>query len=190
VLILARHGETTANVAGHLLGRADPPLTERGRQQAEDLATALAGVVGVVSSPLARARQTAEAFALPIEVDERWTELDYGVYDDRPPSELPASLWERWRVDPDFAPEGGESLSGLGQRVRAACEELVVRATEADIVVVSHVSPIKAGVAWALGVGEEVAWRMFVGLASITRVDVGRHGPLLVSFNERHFLRQ
>ena len=189
MLILARHGETTANVAGHLLGRTDPPLTGRGRQQAEELAAALPGVAGVISSPLARARQTAEAFALPIEVDERWTELDYGVYDDRPPSELPASLWERWRVDPDFAPEGGESLSGLGQRVRAACEELVVRATEADIVVVSHVSPIKAGVAWALGVGEEVAWRMFVGLASITRVDVGRHGPLLVSFNERHHLR-
>src|SRR5207237_8474258 len=147
VLIRARDGGTPATVAGPLLGRADPPLTDRGRQQAADLAAALSGVAGVVSSPLGRARQTAEAFALPVEIDERWTELDYGVYDDRPPSELPASLWERWRVDPDFAPEGGESLSGLGQRVRAACEELVVRATEADIVVVSHVSPIKAGVA-------------------------------------------
>jgi len=56
-------------------------------------------------------------------------------------------------------------------------------------VVVSHVSPIKAGVAWALEVGAEVAWRMFVGLASVTRIEIGRHGPLLVSFNERHHLR-
>ena len=189
MLILARHGETTANVAGHLLGRTDPPLTGRGRQQAEELAAALPGVAGVISSPLARARQTAEAFALPVEVDDRWTELDYGVYDDRPPSELPAALWDRWRVDPDFAPEGGESLTGLGRRVRSACEDLVARAAEADIVVVSHVSPIKAGVAWALEVGAEVAWRMFVGLASVTRIEIGRHGPLLVSFNERHHLR-
>jgi broad specificity phosphatase PhoE len=189
VLILARHGETTANVAGHLLGRADPPLTDRGRQQAADLAAALPGAAVVVSSPLARARQTAEGFGLPVEVDERWTELDYGVYDDRPPSEMPASLWERWRSDPDFAPEGGESLSGLGGRVRSACEDLAGRAAGADIVVVSHVSPIKAAVAWALGVGDAVAWRMFVGMASISRLDVGPHGPLLVSFNERHHLR-
>ena len=52
------------------------------------------------------------------------------------------------------------------------------------MVVVSHVSPIKAGVAWALGTGDEVAWRMYVALASITRVGVTERGPILRSFNE------
>ena len=81
-------------------------------------------------------------------------------------------------------PPGGESLTELGVRVRAACAELVDEIRTGDVVVVSHVSPIKAAVAWALGAGDELAWRMFVGLASISRISVGDRGPLLYSFNE------
>jgi broad specificity phosphatase PhoE len=57
---------------------------------------------------------------------------------------------------------------------------------DGDVVVVSHVSPIKAAAAWALGVGDEVAWRMYVAQASITRIGVGGPGglPSLRSFNE------
>ena len=186
MLILARHGQTAANAAGHLLGRADPPLTEEGERQARALEWALAGAAVIVSSPLQRARATADAIAGggPVEVDDRWTELDYGDYDDRPPGDVPPELWQRWRVDPDHRPPGGESLSELGVRVRAACADLAPRAAEADVVVVSHVSPIKAGVAWALGTGDEVAWRMYVALASITRIGVTERGPILRSFNE------
>ena len=54
---------------------------------------------------------------------------------------------------------------------------------------VSHVSPIKAAAAWALGVDGTVAWRMFLGLASITRVGRGRTSPVLLSFNETGHLR-
>ena len=72
----------------------------------------------------------------------------------------------------------------LGVRVRGACEELLDEARERDVVVVSHVSPIKAAIAWALGVGDEVAWRLFVRVASITRVAIGPAGPTLHSFNE------
>ena len=50
--------------------------------------------------------------------------------------------------------------------------------------VVSHVSPIKAAVTWALGVGDDVIWRLFVSPASITRIDVTERGPILHSFNE------
>ena len=52
------------------------------------------------------------------------------------------------------------------------------------MVVVSHVSPIKAAIAWALGVGDEVGWRLFVRVASITRIAIGPGGPTLHSFNE------
>jgi broad specificity phosphatase PhoE len=52
------------------------------------------------------------------------------------------------------------------------------------VVVVSHVSPIKAGIAWALGAGDELAWRLFVQVASIARIGVDQFGPTLRSFNE------
>ena len=68
----------------------------------------------------------------------------------------------------DFVPAGGESLRGLGARVREACGELVGRARRTgDVIVVSHVSPIKAAVAWALAADDLIAWRMFVQLASL-----------------------
>jgi broad specificity phosphatase PhoE len=52
------------------------------------------------------------------------------------------------------------------------------------VVVVSHVSPIKIGVAWALGAGDELSWRLFVQVASIARIGIDRWGPTLRSFNE------
>ena len=74
----------------------------------------------VISSPLQRARQTAEHIGLPVEIDERWIEVDYGIYDG---VELgtPASteLWERWRIDTGFVPPGGESLEQMGERMEA-----------------------------------------------------------------------
>jgi broad specificity phosphatase PhoE len=138
----------------------------------------------VLASPLARARETAAAFGRPIEIDERWIELDYGTLDGRPVVEVPTALWREWRRDPSFIPAGGESLLALGRRVRDACEELADEAATRDVVVVSHVSPIKAAVSWALGVGDGVAWRMFVQVASVARVAITQEGPSLHSLNE------
>ena len=70
-----------------------------------------------------------------------------------------------------FAPPGGESLAALGRRVRSACDALMERATVEVVVVVSHVSPIKVAIAWALDCGEAVVWRMYVEDASVTRID-------------------
>jgi broad specificity phosphatase PhoE len=183
VLLLVRHGETAPNVDGLLLGRADPPLTERGEGQARALATVLPQPDVLVSSPLGRALATAAAFSHDVEVDERWTELDYGGFDGLHPSEVPADLWLRWRSDPSFAPPGAESLEQLGRRVRAACTDLAAHAAGSVVVVVSHVSPIKSAIAWALGCGEEIASRMFVENASVARIDVERTGPVLRWFN-------
>lgn len=183
MLVLVRHGRTAANAGGLLLGRADPPLDEHGRAQAAALAAAVAGARRVVCSPLRRARETAAALELPVEVDERWIELDYGELDGRPITDVPADLWRRWRADVGFAPPGGESLAALGRRVRAACDELAAEAAEADVVVVSHVSPIKAAVAWALGTGDELSWRLHVAPASVTRVEVRDGWGVLTAFN-------
>lgn len=182
MLILVRHGQTVLNAGARLQGRGDAPLTELGRQQAAATAAAIAPD-RVVSSPLLRARETAAAFGLAVDIDDRWVELDYGELDGVPIALVPPELWAQWRSDVTFAPPGGESLAALGQRVRGACEELREEAATRDVVVVTHVSPVKAAVAWALGVGDEVAWRMFLDVGAVSRISVGPRGPTLVGFN-------
>jgi broad specificity phosphatase PhoE len=184
MLHLVRHGRTDANAQGLLLGRADPPLSEEGRRQAAALTAMVPTGARVVSSPLRRTRETAEAFGVPVEIDDRWIELDYGELDGTPLPDVPPDLWRQWRADPTFVPPGGESLTALGARVRAACEELREEARDGDVVVVSHVSPIKAAIAWAIGAGDELSWRLFVQVASVARIGVDQWGTTLRSMNE------
>ncbi len=188
VLILVRHGQTSANRRGLLLGRADPPLCDGGHEQADALARALPPTARVISSPLVRARQTAAVIAAAsgatVDVDERWVEMDYGDLDGHPASDLDAEGWRTWQDDPAHVPAGGESLAAVGARVRAACRDLSGAAAAGDVVVVTHVSPIKAAIAWALGVGDEVAWRMWVADAAVCRIDTTGSVPRLLAFND------
>ncbi|MGD9702142.1 MAG: histidine phosphatase family protein [Acidimicrobiia bacterium] len=184
MLIVVRHGRTIANAAGLLQGRVDHPLDEVGRLQAEMIARALGAVDRVIASPLRRAQETASALGLPVETDDRWLELDYGEIDGKAVRDVPDETWLRWRTDPDFAPVGGESYAQLHSRVVPACEELVEESRGRTVVVVSHVSPIKAAIAWALGVPGSAAFRCFLDQASISRIDIGRLGPVLRSYNE------
>lgn len=193
-LLLVRHGRTEANARGLLLGRADPSLDTLGRRQADAAAAALSSarfgpVHTIVSSPLRRAVETAAAIGeqLHAEVllDEQLIELDYGDWEGRPVTDVPAESWASWRADPTNGPPGGESLATLGERVRAACERWSGQLVgPGAVVMVTHVSPIKAAVAWALGVGDEVAWRTQLDNASISRVLVRSGGPALGLFNE------
>lgn len=183
-LILVRHGRTVANASGLLLGRADPPLDEVGRAQAASLTSIVERPVRVIASPLRRTRETAQAFGRPVEIDERWIELDYGDFDEQPLGSLPPGTWERWRADLDFRPPNGETLRELGVRVRDACEDLVEDARDGDVVVVTHVSPLKAALAWAIGVGDEIAWRVHVTPASVARVGIRPNGPVLLTLGE------
>jgi len=191
VILLVRHGQTPANAEGRLLGRADPPLDATGVAQAEALAAAAGdwpGPVRVVSSPLRRCTETAAAIAAAVgatvEVDERWIELDYGQLEGTPLAEVPPEVWRAWRSDLTFRPPGGETLAELGARVRAACDDIEGVAGAEEVVVVSHVSPIKAAVAWTLGVDDSVTWRLFVAPASVSRVSVAGGRRSLHGFND------
>jgi broad specificity phosphatase PhoE len=191
VLILVRHGESTGNANGLLLGRIDAPLTAKGEAQAVSVGPVLSGVTRLISSPLQRARHTAEALGtgLPIEIDDRWIEVDYGEFDGRPLGSVPDEVWTKWRSDPEFRPPDGESLREAGTRVRVACEELFSEDGQGArgpgaVVVVSHVSPIKAATCWALGLGDEGAWRLYLATASVTRIAWGATGPVLAQFNQ------
>ena len=189
MLILLRHGRTAANARGLLQGRIDLELDDVGRRQAIAAAAWLGDVDRVIASPLARAQQTAASLGLPVETDERFIELDYGDWEGTPVRDVPAATWATWRSDLDFRPPGGETLNELGDRVRSGLAELVDQAAEETVVVVSHVSPIKASVAWALGVDDSATWRTTLGQASICEIGVQGGTPRLLGFNQTAHLR-
>lgn len=163
-------------------------LDEMGVAQAEAIASTVGPVDEVRASSLARAQETAAAFGQKPVVDDHFIELDYGEFDGKPLGDLPSATWKHWRSDPDFAPPGGESLNALHERVVAGLEALSARAVEENIVIATHVSPIKSAIAWALGVGAEISWRTHVAQASIHRIAIGPRGPALHSFNETSHL--
>ena len=193
LLTLVRHGRTKANASNLLQGHIDNPLDDVGIAQAALLAGALQRVgpiTRLISSPLTRARQTAEAIRsgtplhFDVEIDTRWIELNYGDYDAHPASSIPPEVWAQWRVDEHFRPPNGESLRELNVRICDALSDLVSKpASNEHIVVVSHVSPIKAAVAWALGVGIETSWRTTLDRASMSTIRLDAHRPSLKTFN-------
>ena len=185
MLYLVRHGRTDANKHGLLQGRLDPPLDELGHRQAEAMASLVGSVDQVISSPLVRAQQTASYFRAEVVTDERWLELAYGEYEGVPVGEVPPEVWQSWRTNAEFATKGGESFGALNARVRAACDELTDRISSENIVVVSHVSPIKAAVSWALNTTMDIMFNCHLSHASLCRIDAGKFGPLLYSFNEQ-----
>ena len=151
-LYLIRHGETPWNVEGRYQGQLDPPLNERGRQQAQETARRLAplGFEAIYSSDLKRAFQTAEALAretgLPIQIDPRLREINQGQWqgvliDDicaRWPQEL-----HSWRHEPwQHQPPGGERLEQVQARLFAAIDEIVARHPQGPMAIFSHKLPI------------------------------------------------
>ena len=136
---------------------------------------------------VATAERLSSLYGVPVEIDDRWVEVDYGEYDGRLLGEVPAEVWTQWRTNPAFRPPGGESLAEAGARVRSACEELLAPGGDArgdgKVVVVSHVSPIKAAACWALGLGDEGAWRLYLANASVTTIAWGPGGPVLRGYN-------
>jgi probable phosphoglycerate mutase len=125
-LFLVRHGETTWSEQGRLCGRSDPPLTERGRQQA----TALRALVReerfnwIISSPSLRALETARlAYGEP-SVDDRICEIDFGDLEGRTWMECSDEVRQLLLDYESFEAPGGESVRQLGDRVLAALHDL------------------------------------------------------------------
>ena len=198
--VLLRHGETPLSIERRFAGRGDIPLTGTGRLQAKAAARSLAargGIDLIVSSPLQRARLTAEAVAAatgaPVQVDEGWIEADFGEWEglsyaeamERWPGEVTA-----WMKDTSVAPPGGESFSAAGRRVLAALGRLLARAQPGRVVVVSHVTPMKTVLRHALLAPPAALRRMHLDVACLCEVDWYADGPAVVrSFNDTGHLR-
>jgi probable phosphoglycerate mutase len=127
---LVRHGQTERSAIKAYSGRLDVPLTDTGREQARRTAQQLAGmdIDAVFTSPLIRARDTAQSIAdatgAPLTVDERLTEIDYGLFEglDRAGARARfGQAFEDWRADPFGAPVPGmETLPAALERASAA----------------------------------------------------------------------
>jgi broad specificity phosphatase PhoE len=173
------------------VGQSDPALTERGERQARALRPLLTHVAEVWTSPLQRARVTA-ALAIPgIEavVKESFIEVDYGTLDGQPLSRVTDEQWRAFEQDHTTAFGGGESLASVDQRVHAELDAQLADAASllhsatSHLAIVSHMSPIKSAVSWALGVSGSVAWRMNLSNASMTTIFTRLSTPVLLNYN-------
>jgi len=135
--IYLRHGETDWNAAGLSQGNVDIPLNANGVAQAAAAAQLLKhrGIRSIVTSPLSRARDTAQAVAavlgLPVETDDGLREVAFGVQEGKPMAE-----WFAQWVDGAFTPEGAESFAALRARAVAAINRAT--AHEPMVLVVAH----------------------------------------------------
>lgn len=181
--VLLRHGETALTPQKRFSGSggSDPELSPSGRRQASAVAEALAArgtVQTVISSPLRRCRETAQAVAdrlgLTVTVEEGLREVDFGAWEgltfaevrERFPDDLQA-----WLDSPRAAPTGGgESFTTATRRISATRDRLLAEHAGRTVLLVSHVTPVKILVRLALGAPPESLFRMELSAASLSAV--------------------
>lgn len=154
-IVLVRHGETEWSRSGQHTGTTDLPLTERGEEQALLLRGALdpADFGLVLSSPLARARRTAELAGFPDPVIEpNLAEWDYGAYEGRTTADISAELGRTWNLWSDGVPAGatpGESADDLRNRADAVLQRARDALPEGDVILFAHGHMLRAvAIAW------------------------------------------
>lgn len=177
--LLLRHGQTEMSIDKRFSGVSDPPLTDVGQAQAAAAAARLAGsgATAVVCSPLLRTRETArhvaDALGLDVVVEEGLRETDFGDWEGYTFADVKAK-WPRelgaWLADTSVAPPFGESFDATATRVRQARDRVLAAYGGQTVVVVSHVTPIKTLLRFALDAPPAALFRLHLDLASISQV--------------------
>ena len=140
-LYISRHGQTPWNVEDLICGRTDVPLTEVGQQQALRLAESALdkGIDVILCSPMLRARQTAQAVSdaigVPIQIDERLIELDFGVFEGGSRFD---PEFQRTRAQMPTRYPGGESAFDLAHRVYSCLEDVKRKYPGKTVLLVCH----------------------------------------------------
>ncbi|MGY1661871.1 bifunctional RNase H/acid phosphatase [Geodermatophilus sp. SYSU D00705] len=176
---LLRHGRTEHTPERRYSGRNDLPLSATGRAEAQAAAKRAEelGIEVVVSSPLRRARETAEivagALGLPVQVDDDLVELDFGRLEGLTADEARAQhplATRRFSEGVTVAAPGGESVADVSVRVGRARARVLREHAGKTVLVVSHVTPIKLLLAAGLDVPDDVVHRVFLEAASFCTV--------------------
>ena len=198
VVLLVRHGLTAGT--GHVLTGRTPgiPLDDRGRDQAAALAARLAEVRldAIVTSPLERCRQTAEAIAaardgepLPVKEDGQFAEVNYGDWTGQPLKRLAKDpLWRVVQAHPSavrFPGEDAESLLEVQHRAVQAVREWNARlGKDAVYLICSHGDVIKSVIADSLGLHLDLSQRIQVDPCSLSVIRYTPLRPFLVRMND------
>jgi broad specificity phosphatase PhoE len=180
-LLAVRHGATEWSQARRFAGSRDIPLTAYGRLQAEAVAQALAGTSAsaIYTSPLERARTSAEVIAKPHRLDPiiepDFREMAFGVWEGLTRDELGTRYPTEagvWAGTPHvLTPPQGEPLTAVDFRVRAALAALIEQHRGETIILVSHAIVTRLIVLAALGLGPDRLWSVDASPAGITEID-------------------
>jgi broad specificity phosphatase PhoE/ribonuclease HI len=183
-LLLLRHGQTPLSVERRYSGRGEPVLTPLGERQALGAAHRLSAMdsidaaTPILSSPLGRTRQTAQAVADAtggsVEINDGLVETDFGTWEGltfAEAAERDPELHRRWLTDSSVPPPGGESFDAVHRRVLKFRDDLFAAYGGRTVVVVSHVTPIKTLLRIGLDAGPALLYRLHLDLASLSMVD-------------------
>jgi probable phosphoglycerate mutase len=179
ILTLIRHGETAANTDGVWHGATDTALSERGHLQAQRVGEHLVATgekfAHIYSSPLERARHTAEAIdaglGLGIEKDPGLSEYDLGSWEGKTYKELHTDyrLWENMKENPDFAPHGGESPRQVVDRYVAALHRIAKAHPGDRVIVVGHGGAFSMALAHLVE-GTYTSWGPVMGNCAVSEL--------------------
>lgn len=193
-VLLVRHGECRGNIEGLFRGRVDFPLNETGLRQAKEVAAALAPFRpgAVFTSPLLRAKQTAEAIAAassaPLVVEEGFNNTCLGTWEGRSKTEIAAEYpgqWRLWLENPEaLSIEGAESMADVLERSLKSLDRIVGEYEGKTVAVVTHRTVIKPLLAGCLGIRSPYFWKVHMDTAaySVLHHDA-LHGYSLFSMN-------
>jgi broad specificity phosphatase PhoE len=198
-LHLVRHGDTTQAAEGIFCGDLDPPLTDHGRAQAEQVARAAArlGLRALYCSPKLRARMTAEPIAracgLEPVVEDGLREIAYGAWEGRKESEIRENdrqAYDEWRNDPALAsPPGGDTGFAIAARALPVVHSAWAANKSGHVMFVSHKATVRVIVCALLGMPLG-RFRSHIACppASLTSFELGDGGALLVRAADVHHL--
>jgi probable phosphoglycerate mutase len=175
-------------------------LSPHGHQMAEDFAQSYKAhpFAGIYVSPMRRTRATAEPLCrlagLDMRLYEGLRELDYGEWEGKSPEEVNRDHQEdylRWLADAGWnAPTGGERGIDVGLRAMAVIEEIWREHADGDVLIVSHKATIRILLCQLLGIDiGRYRDRIHASVASLSRVEMREHGPLLTCLGDRSHLR-
>lgn len=182
-IFLIRHGETALTPLKKFSGDGplNPELTPNGLAQAELVASAVARLNPeiIISSPLNRTKQTANALAratsLPINYNDFWIECSFGIWDGMSINEVkekyPAD-YHAWLCSTSFAPPEGESYDAVSARIDMALEEIVAKYPGQRVAVITHNGTIKTAAKLAIGAQADSIFHIDVAPCSITTLSI------------------
>lgn len=194
--LLIRHGESVWNGERRIQGNQDPPLSLRGRRQAELLARCLnvhlPSAAAVYTSPLRRAAETAEtvraATGVPVFPEPDLREMCLGKWEGMTVPEIQAAFpgtYEAWLADPLANPApGGEHLEAFAGRVNQAVARVQAAQPGKDVILVSHGGPIKALLCHVLGLEVRSLFRIKQDNTAVSLVEVDRSTRRVVLIND------